>query len=82
MTSEQADLEKSPSAAQVFYRFLGGAALGAFMVSVPYWFLAIETDFLHLGMASLLVLSCGLLASVFGEKFIESLAQALTGSGL
>ena len=81
MTSEQADTAKSSSAANI-YRFLGGAALGTFMVSIPYWFLAIETDFLHLGITALLVISCGLLASFFGDKFIESLAQALTGSGL
>ena len=82
MASEQTGINKQLSGRKAIYRFLGGAALGTFMVFIPYWFVPLETDFLHLGIAALLILLCGTLSSLLGEKFIESLAQALSDSGL
>ena len=64
------------------YAFVAGAAVGGFMLTIPYWFSAIESSPLHIGISILLVLTCGILAGLLGEKFIQSLAQAMSDSGL
>ncbi|MBW4649926.1 MAG: TIGR02186 family protein [Kastovskya adunca ATA6-11-RM4] len=81
MASEDTDLKKH-SAAKVVYRFLGGAALGTFMVLIPYLLSSTELNLLNIGIAALLVVSCGLLSSLLGKRFIEALIRSLESSGL
>ena len=81
MASEDIELGKH-SAANVVYRFLGGAALGTFMVFIPYLFSSIELNLLNIGIAILLVVSCGLLSTLFGNKFIKALIRSLESSSL
>ena len=80
MTSENSDLRKQST--NVAYRFLGGAALGTFMVLVPYFLTSRELNLLDVGAALLLIASCGLLSSLWGKKFIEALMRSLESSGL
>ncbi|MBP0019838.1 MAG: hypothetical protein J7647_20080 [Cyanobacteria bacterium SBLK] len=74
--------DQQPSLLHAFYRFLGGTAVGLFMAIVPYLISPIELNGLSISVAVLLVLSCGLLAVYFGEKFVESLTRLLDSSGL
>jgi hypothetical protein len=67
--------------AKTVYRFLGGAGLSVLLLLIPYTLTSIELNPVNLGMASLLVLSCGFLASVLGQGFIEALTRSLESSG-
>lgn len=81
MASEDIELEKH-SATNIVYRFLGGAALGTFMVSIPYLLSSIELNLFNIGIAILLIVLCGLLSTLLGNKFIEVLIRLLESSGL
>lgn len=81
MASDETD-QKKLSADNAVYRFLGGAALGTFMVVIPYLLSSIELNLLNIGIATLLVVSCGLLSSLFGKRFIAALIRSLESSGL
>jgi hypothetical protein len=81
MASDETD-QKKLSADNAVYRFLGGAALGTFMVVIPYLLSSIEFNLLNIGIATLLVVSCGLLSSLFGKRFIAALIRSLESSGL
>lgn len=81
MASEDTDL-KQHSAANFVYRFLGGSALGLFMVIIPFLLSSVELNLLTIGAASLLVVSCGLLSSLLGTRFINALIRSLESSGL
>lgn len=77
MASEDTELKQRQST-KVIYRFLGGAALGALMVSIPISYGSLtDLNLVQVGVASLLVLSTGLLSSMWGEKFIAALTQVL-----
>ncbi|PSB32948.1 hypothetical protein [Stenomitos frigidus] len=77
MASEETK-PKQRSSAKVIYRFLGGAALGAFIVIIPISYgSSLELNFAQVTIASLMILSCGLLTSLWGEKFIDAVAQVL-----
>ncbi len=66
------------SVTKVIYRFIGGAALGAFIVIIPISYGAsTDLNLIQVGVASLLVISCGLLSSVWGEKFIDTVMRVL-----
>jgi len=76
-TKENND-SKQPSVTRVVYRFLGGAALGAFVAAVPMFYGAsIDLNLAQAGIASTLILSCGFLSIVWGEKFIDIVARTL-----
>ena len=81
MASDETD-QKKLSTDNAVYRFLGGAALGTFMVVIPYLLSSIELNLLNIGIATLLVVSCGLLSSLFGKRFIAALIRSLESSGL
>ncbi len=69
---------KQNTIAKVIYRFLGGAALGAFMVIIPISYgSSLDLNLVQVGVISLLVVSCGLLSSIWGEKFIDQVMQLL-----
>jgi hypothetical protein len=81
MASDETD-QKKLSTDNAVYRFLGGAALGTFMVVIPYLLSSIELNLLNIVIATLLVVSCGLLSSLFGKRFIAALIRSLESSGL
>jgi ribosome biogenesis protein Tsr3 len=77
MTSENTD-SKQPSVTKGIYRFLGGAALGAFVAAIPVFYGAsIDLNLAQVGIASALILSCGFLSIAWGEKFIDIVARTL-----
>ncbi|MGB2927056.1 MAG: hypothetical protein WBB82_17290 [Limnothrix sp.] len=80
MTSDNTD---SKQRSKVIYRFLGGAALGTLVVLIPITY-GTFSDFgmVQVGVASFLIILCGLLSIVWGEKFIEMVTQTLNNTGL
>ncbi len=80
MTSEDPDRPQS-SVANVVYRFLGGASLGALLVFIPYSLSTIELNLLNITIALLLGILCGLLSIVLGKRFMEALIRSLEYSG-
>jgi hypothetical protein len=60
------------------YRFLGGAALGAFIAIIPISYgSSTDLNWVQISIALLLVLSCGVLSSIWGEKFIDAVMNTL-----
>jgi len=77
MTPEKTDLTQR-SGMKLIYRFFGGAALGALMVSVPLTYgSSIDLNLVQVGLIALVVLSSGVLSSLWGEKFIDTITQLL-----
>jgi hypothetical protein len=77
MTSEDTNL-KQRSSAKVIYRFFGGAVLGAFVVIIPISYgSSIDLNLVQIGIAFSLIISCGLLSSVWGDKFIDAVMRVL-----
>jgi ABC-type bacteriocin/lantibiotic exporter with double-glycine peptidase domain len=82
MTSEETN-SKQTLIAPIVYRFFGGAALGAFMVAIPISYESpIDVSIVEVGVALLLVISCGFLSVIWGEKFIEAVAKVLNNISL
>jgi hypothetical protein len=82
MNSKNND-SKQPSLTQVIYRFLGGAALGNFVVIIFISYgSSIDLNLVQVSVASLLVITCGLLSSIWGEKFIDTVTRILNGASL
>jgi len=80
MTSENTD-SKQASVTKVIYQFLGGATLGAFVVAIPILYgSSINLSLVQVGVASALVISCGLLSSLWGEKFVDIVMRVLDGT--
>jgi len=62
------------------FRFLGGAACGAFLVSIPGLYGAsVDWGLLQIGIATLMVIASGGLATLWGEKFIDAVMRTLNG---
>lgn len=77
MDSKDTDLKQGFST-KFIYRFLGGAALGAFLASIPISYgQSTELDFVQIGLVSLLIISSGLLSSIWSKKFIEAMTRVL-----
>jgi ABC-type bacteriocin/lantibiotic exporter with double-glycine peptidase domain len=77
MKNQNTDI-KQLSISQRIYRFLGGVALGVFVVIIPISYASsIDWNLVQVGIASLLVISCGLLSSIWGEKFIDAVTRVL-----
>lgn len=82
MTSDNTD-SKQRSFTKVIYRFLGGAALGTLVVLIPVTYGRFnDLGLLQAGVASLLIILCGLLSIVWGEKFIDVVMRMLNNTGL
>lgn len=63
------------------YRFLGGSALGAFLVAIFISFGAsVDFNLAQIGIASMLIISCGVMSSIWGEKFIDVVMKMLDGT--
>ena len=74
--------DSSQRAAKSIYRFLGGAAAGGLVILVPVTYGATSFGLTQLGIASAVMLSCGLLSVRWGEKFIDAIARVLNNTGL
>lgn len=59
------------------YRFFGGAALGALSVLVPISLSDVSLNLFQGAIASVVVIACGLLSGVLGNKFIDALTNVL-----
>ncbi|WP_414563618.1 MULTISPECIES: hypothetical protein [unclassified Anabaena] len=82
MTSDKTD-SKQRSFTKVIYRFLGGTALGTLIVLIPITYGTFnDWGLVQAGVALLLVILCGLLSIVWGEKFIDVVMRMLNSTGL
>lgn len=82
MTSDNTD-SKQRSFTKVIYRFLGGAVLGVLVVLIPITYGTFNNwSSGQVGIASFLVILCGLLSIVWGEKFIDMVMRMLNATGL
>jgi hypothetical protein len=83
MTSEDTNLKKRP-VTKVIYQFLMGALLGAFVIIIiptySYGSFA-DLNLVQVGFASLLVVSFGMLSSIWGEKFIDAVMRTIESFG-
>jgi hypothetical protein len=81
MTPEQAEAKSSSTLAAV-YRFLGSAALGTFlMVILMSYGTSMPWSLAQVGVLSLPVVGCGVLAVVWGQQFIDAVMQTLNNAG-
>lgn len=82
MTSESTD-SKQRSFIKIIYRFLGGATVGILVLLIPITYGASnDLGLVQAGVASVLVISCGLLSILWGEKFADMVARVLNSTGL
>lgn len=82
MTSDNSD-SKQRSSLKVLYRFLGGATVGILVLFIPMTYGKFnDLGLVQAGVASFLVILCGLLSIVWGEKFIDVVMRMLNGTGL
>jgi Arc/MetJ family transcription regulator len=82
MTSDNTDSKQSLSL-KVIYRFLGGATVGTLVLLIPMTYGKFnDLELIQAGVALLLVILCGLLSIVWGEKFIDVVMRMLDGTGL
>lgn len=82
MNSDNAD-SKQRSLIKVIYRFLGGVVVGALALLIPVTYGTFNGfGLVQAGVASLLVILCGLLSIVWGEKFIDVVMRILNDTGL
>ena len=80
MTSEEINL-KQHSSTKVIYRFLGGAALGALVVMIPISYGSpTALSLVQVTIASVVVLTCGVLSSLWSKTFIDAVLQLLNAS--
>lgn len=82
MTSENTDSKQS-SSLKIIYRFLGGATVGTLILLIPATYGTFnDLGLVQAGVASLLLILCGLLSIVWGEKFIDLVMRMLNATGL
>lgn len=82
MTSDNTDT-KQRSSTKASDRFLGGAALGTLVVLIPITYGTFgDWGLAQVGAASLLVILCGLLSTLVGEKFTDVVMRMLNNTGL
>lgn len=64
-------------------RFVGGAAMGALIVSVPFSAgYASQPSTVQLAVAAFVVLSAGVMSSLWGERFLEAISKALDSTSV
>ncbi len=82
MNSNNTDSKKH-SFSKVIYRFLGGATVGTLVLLIPVTYGTFnDLGLVQAGIGSLLVILCGLLSVVWGEKFIDVVMRMLNSTGL
>lgn len=82
MMTDNAD-SKQHAFTTIIYRFLGGATLGILTLLIPAIYSS-SNDFglAQVSIAFVLVISCGLLATFWGEKFTDMIMRVLNSTGL
>lgn len=82
MTSDNTDSNQR-SLIKVIYRFLGGAVLGILVLLIPVTYgESNNLGLVQVGVAFVLIISCGLLSILWGEKFIDTVTRMLNSTGL
>ncbi|KGF72557.1 hypothetical protein DO97_07730 [Neosynechococcus sphagnicola sy1] len=82
MTPENPDVNQRSGTASI-YRFLRGAALAAFVILIPISAgSSMDFNLVQVSFASLLAISCGLLSSLWGDKFIDRVTRVLNSFAL
>ncbi len=79
MTSEDSSPKHRTSTDRI-KQFLLGIAFGLLLMIIPLSYISISAigfNLLHVGVLAAVVLSCGILAAVFGEKFLSPLVNFL-----
>ncbi len=78
-----ADKPTSQPLSGIAVRFVGGAAMGALIVSVPFSAgYASQPSTLQLAVAAFVVLSAGVMSSLWGERFLEAISKALDSTSV
>lgn len=82
MTSDNTDSnQRSPI--KVIYRFLGGVVLGILVLLIPVTYGKFNNfGLVQVGVTFMLIISCGLLSILWGEKFIDTVTRMLNSTGL
>lgn len=82
MSAKHQQMQKS-SFVQRMYRFLGGAALGAFVTLLPpiSYASSIHWHFPQVALVLGAMLSCGFLAMAFGKGFIDAVMKSFESWG-
>lgn len=65
---------------KTIYRGLGGTALGIFLVIIFASSGVSEFNSVQVGVASGLILLCGVLSGIWGEKFIDIVMKTLNAT--
>ena len=76
------DIDRQRSVTKVIYLFFAGSAVAIFMVLILYSFSLVEFNPINVGVATLVIILCGLLSSIFGIRFVDTLMDTLGSSGL
>jgi ABC-type nitrate/sulfonate/bicarbonate transport system permease component len=79
MTSEDSS-PKHRTSTDVIKQFLLSIAFGLLLMLIPLSYIsisAIELQLLHIVVLAALVLSCGIMAAAFGNKFLNPLMKFL-----
>ena len=82
MTSDNTDSNQH-SPTKNIYPFFGGAVFGIIILIIPATYGQFN-DFglVQLGFGFVLIISCGLLSILWGEKFIDTVTRILNSTGL
>ena len=81
MASKDTNLKQNDRA-KLVYRFFSGAAIGTFLIIIPISY-ASSTDLnlVQIILGLLVIISSGLLSSIWGEKFINVVTNLLNSCG-
>lgn len=68
---------------RIAFRFVGGTAMGSLIVSVPFSAgYAFQLSTVQLAVAAMVVLSAGVMSSLWGERFLEAISKALDSTAV
>ncbi len=82
MTSDNTD-SKQRSFLKFIYRFFGGAVVGTLLLLIPVTYGTFnDLGVIQASIALLIVILCGSLSIVWGEKFIDVVMRMLSSTGL
>ncbi|NET71876.1 MAG: hypothetical protein F6K62_13370 [Sphaerospermopsis sp. SIO1G2] len=77
------DNKQSGFSIKTIYKFCGGATLGAFLVSLPILYGAsTDLSLFQVCIALIVIISFGILSSIWGEKFVDAVMNVFNSSGL
>ena len=81
MASKDTDIKQNDRA-KLVYRFFGGAAIGTFLIIIPISYASpTDLNLVQIIIGLLVIISSGLLSSIWGEKFINIVTNLLNSCG-